>query len=311
MKTALLFPGQGSQRVGMGRDLAHEFAVARRVFEEADEALGFAISTICFDGPEDTLTLTEYTQPAILTNSIAVLRTLEAEKGLTFDVAAGHSLGEFTALVAAGALRFADAVKLVNLRGKAMQAAVPADGQGGQGGMAAIMGMEAAALEALCAEVAEGDVVSPANLNGAGQIVISGHDVAVDRVVAAAKSKGAKRAVKLAVSAPFHCALMQPAADALAAALEHIEIGPLAVPVIANVDAEPNRDPARVKQLLVEQVTGAVRWEESVQKVASLGVRRAFELGSGSVLRGLVKRIAKDIEVTTVGEPHEVKEWEA
>jgi [acyl-carrier-protein] S-malonyltransferase len=291
----------------MGRDLAHEFATARQVFEEADEALGFSISTICFDGPEDTLTLTEYTQPAILTNSIAVLRTLEAEKGLTFDLAAGHSLGEFSALVAAGALRFADAVELVHLRGKAMQAAVPE----GQGGMAAIMGMDADALEALCAEVADGQLVAPANLNGGGQIVISGHDAAVDRVVAAATGKGAKRAVKLQVSAPFHCALMQPAAEALAAALAQIEIGPLAVPVVANVDAAPNTDPDRVKQLLVDQVTGAVRWEQSIQKVAELGVTRALELGSGSVLRGLVRRIARHIDVTTVGEPHEVKQWEA
>lgn len=291
----------------MGRDLAHEFATARQVFEEADEALGFSISKICFEGPEDTLTLTEYTQPAILANSIAVLRTLEAEKGLRFDVAAGHSLGEFSALVAAGALRFADAVKLVNLRGKAMQAAVPE----GQGGMAAVMGMDADALEALCAEVAGGELVAPANLNGGGQIVISGHDAAVDRVVAAAAGKGAKRAVKLQVSAPFHCALMQPAAEALAAALAQIEIGPLAVPVVANVDAAPNSDPNRVKQLLVDQVTGAVRWEQSIQKLAELGVTRGFELGSGSVLRGLVRRIARQIDVTTVGEPHEVKQFEA
>ncbi|HUH01752.1 MAG TPA: ACP S-malonyltransferase, partial [Kofleriaceae bacterium] len=173
------------------------------------------------------------------------------------------------------------------------------------------MGMEADALEALCAEVADGESVAPANLNGGGQIVISGHDSAVDRVVAAATGRGAKRAVKLQVSAPFHCALMQPAAEALAAALAEIEIGPLAVPVVANVDAAPNRDPKRVKQLLVDQVTGAVRWEESIQKLSALGVSRALELGSGSVLRGLVRRIARHIDVTTIGEPHEVKQWEA
>lgn len=306
-KTALLFPGQGSQRVGMGRDLAHEYEVARKVFEEADEALGFAISEICWDGPEDKLTLTEYTQPAILTNSIAVLRTLEAEHGLSFEVAAGHSLGEWTALVAAGALGFADAVRLVNLRGQAMQNAVPA----GQGAMAAIIGLDTAAVQALCDEVAEGDVCAPANMNGAGQIVISGSDAAIERAVAAAKDKGAKRAVKLAVSAPFHCSLMQPAADELAEALAPITVGALKVPVIANVNAEPNSDPDRVKRLLIEQVTGAVRWEDSVRTLTGMGVTRAFELGSGSVLRGLVRRIDKNLDVTTIGEPHEVRDFSA
>lgn len=307
MKTALLFPGQGSQRVGMGRDLAHEYEVARRVFEEADDALGFSISKVCFDGPEDELTRTEFTQPAILTNSIAVLRTLEAEKGLTFDLAAGHSLGEWSALVAVGALRFADAVKLVNLRGRAMQAAVPE----GQGAMAAIMGLEVDAVQALCDEVAEGQVVAPANMNGGGQIVISGHDGAIDRALAVAKDKGAKRAVKLQVSAPFHSPLMKPAADELAAALASIEVGPMSAPVVANVDAEANQDPARVKALLVEQVTGAVLWEASVQKLVALGAERALEVGSGSVLRGLVRRIDRNLKTTTVGEPHEVVEWEA
>jgi [acyl-carrier-protein] S-malonyltransferase len=290
----------------MGRDLAHEFEVARRTFEEADEALGFAISKICFEGPEDELTLTQNTQPAILTNSIAVFRTLVSEKGLEFDVAAGHSLGEFSALVAAGALDFADAVKLVNLRGKAMQSAVPA----GEGGMAAIMGLDLAKAKELCDEVAEGQVCAPANLNGAGQIVLSGHDAAIDRAVAAAKGKGARRAVKLQVSAPFHCALMKPAADELAAALEDISIQPLKVPVVANVTAEPNDDAGQVKRLLIEQVTGAVRWEDSVKTLAGMGVTRGFELGSGSVLRGLMRRIAKEISVTTIGEPHEVKELE-
>jgi len=306
MVTALLFPGQGSQRVGMGRDLAHEYATARQVFDEADDALGFAISKICFYGPEDELTLTQNTQPAILTNSVAVLRTLEAERGLSFDIVAGHSLGEWTALVAAGALSVSDAVRLVHLRGKAMQQAVPP----GAGAMAAIMGLELPAVEKVCAEAAGDDVCSPANLNGGGQIVISGSAAAIERAVAVAKAAGARRAVLLSVSAPFHCALMQPAADAVAEALEPIEIGDLKVPVVANVDARPNDFKARVKQLLVDQVTGAVRWEESVRALVDRGVTRGLELGSGSVLRGLMRRVAKDIDVTTVGEPHEIKQVE-
>jgi len=290
----------------MGRDLAHDFPSARAVFEEADDALGYSISKVCFDGPEDELTRTQNTQPAILTNSIAVLRTLEQERGLTFDLAAGHSLGEWTALVAAGSLGFADAVRLVHLRGKAMQEAVPE----GQGGMAAIMGLEPDAVAEVCASAAEGQVVAPANFNGAGQIVISGHKEAVERAVGAAKAAGAKRAVVLQVSAPFHCALMQPAADALRAALEPVVLGPLRVPVVANVDAAPNTDAERVKDLLVRQVTGAVRWEESVQALERAGMTRALELGSGSVLRGLVKRIAKDVSIDTVGEPHEIRNVE-
>lgn len=306
MKTALLFPGQGSQRVGMGRDLAREFEPAKLAFEEADDALGFAISGVCFDGPEDKLTLTEFTQPAILANSIAVLRTLEHERGLTFDIAAGHSLGEFSALVAVGALGFADALRLVHLRGRAMQDAVPA----GQGGMAAILGLDLDGVVALCDEVKQDEVCAPANLNGGNQVVISGHDAAIDRAVAAADAKGARRAVKLQVSAPFHCSLMQPAADALAVALETIEVKAMTVPVVANVDAEPNQDPARVKELLVRQVTGAVRWEDSVKKLGALGITRAVELGSGSVLRGLARRITREIKVTTVGEPHEIAKLE-
>jgi [acyl-carrier-protein] S-malonyltransferase len=310
MKTALLFPGQGSQRVGMGRDLAREFPAAQRTFEEADDALGFAISEICWKGPEDRLTLTENTQPAILTNSIAVLRALESEFDLGFDVAAGHSLGELSALVAAGALDFGDAVKLVHLRGKAMQDAVPA----GQGGMAAIMGLDLDAVQAVCDQARDDrddQVCSPANLNGAGQIVISGHAEAVARAVALAQQKGARRALSLQVSAPFHCALMIPAAEALRQALDSIEIHPLQVPVVANVDAQPNQEAARVKGLLVDQVTRPVRWEACVETLARMGVERAYELGSGSVLRGLVRRIAKDLQVTTIGEPHEVRAFQA
>lgn len=307
MTTALLFPGQGSQRVGMGRDLARELEPARRTFQEADDALGFSISKLCFEGPEDQLTLTANTQPAILANSIAVLRTLQHERGLGFDIAAGHSLGEWTALVAAGALGFDDALRLVHLRGRAMQEAVPA----GRGAMAAILGMEMAALDALCIEAAGADeVCSPANFNGAGQVVISGHAGAVDRAVAMARDRGAKRAVKLAVSAPFHCALMSPAARLLEEALEPVEVSTPIVPVVANVDAQPNQDPSRIKKLLVAQVTGAVLWEQSVQQMAKAGVTRAYELGSGKVLGGLVKRIAKEIDCTTIGEPHEVKEAE-
>ena len=304
MKTALLFPGQGSQRVGMGRDLAHRYEAARRVYEEADDALGFAISRLCWEGPEDELTLTQHTQPAILTTSIAVLRAIQSERDVAFEVVAGHSLGEWSALVAAGALSLRDAVRLTHLRGRFMQEAVPA----GQGAMAALMGLDLAATKSLCAEAsAPGEPVEPANLNGGGQIVISGAAPAVERAIAAAKGKGAKRAVKLAVSAPFHCSLMQPAAEQLAAALADVQVAAPSVPVVTNVEARENRDPARVVRLLVEQVTAPVRWEESVQELARLGVTRALELGSGAVLRGLVKRIAETIEVTTIGEPHEVE----
>jgi [acyl-carrier-protein] S-malonyltransferase len=301
--TALLFPGQGSQRVGMGRELALRYPAARQVYEEADDALGFAISRLCWDGPEDELLLTAHTQPAILTTSIAVLRALEAERPLRFDVVAGHSLGEWSALVAAGALGLGDAVRLTHLRGRAMQDAVAV----GDGAMAALVGLDLDATRALCAEAsAPGEPVEPANLNGAGQIVVSGHVAAVDRAIAAAKPRGAKRAVKLAVSAPFHCSLMRPAAARLAAALADVAVAAPRVPVVTNVEAAPTVDPARIAELLVEQVTAPVRWEESVRALAALGVARALELGSGSVLRGLVRRIAETIEVTTIGEPHEV-----
>jgi [acyl-carrier-protein] S-malonyltransferase len=311
MSTALLFPGQGSQRVGMGRDLAVRFDVARRTYEEADDALGFSISKLCFDGPEDELVLTQHSQPAILATSLAVFRVLEAEQGLAFtgppggavSVVAGHSLGEWSALTAAGALGFADALRLTHLRGQAMQRAVPV----GAGAMAALMGLDVDTTRALCAEAgAAGEPCELANLNGGGQIVISGHAAAIDRAIAAARGKGAKRAIKLQVSAPFHCSLMAPAAAELAAALAAVTIVAPAVPVVANVTAEAVRDPDIIRRLLVEQVTAPVRWEESVQALAASGVTRAYELGAGSVLRGLVKRIAPSIECTTIGEPHEI-----
>jgi [acyl-carrier-protein] S-malonyltransferase len=307
MKTAILFPGQGSQRVGMGRDLALKFEVAKRTYDEADEVLGFALSKLCFEGPEDDLVLTKHAQPAILTTSIAVFRALR-DKGLAFDVAAGHSLGEWSALVAAGALELRDAVRLTHLRGTFMQDAVPV----GQGAMAALMGLDLAATRAVCEKASQpGEPVEPANLNGGGQIVISGHAAAIDRAIPEAKAAGAKRAVKLSVSAPFHCSLMKPAADRLAEALASVAISAPSVPVVANVTAEPTQDPVRIKQLLVQQVTAPVRWEESIQKVAGLGVTRAYELGSGAVLKVLVKRIAEAIDITTIGEPHEVDAFTA
>lgn len=303
MSTALLFPGQGSQRVGMGRDMAREFEAARRVFEEADDALGASISALCFEGPESELVRTENTQPAILTCSIAALRALEAERGPIGDIAAGHSLGEWSALVAVGALGLADAVRLVRLRGQAMQEAVPE----GQGGMAAIIGLGPAEVEALCRDVAEGEVLSPANFNGAGQIVVSGHAAAVDRAVAAAKGHGAQRAVKLQVSAPFHSPLMQPAAERVREALAEVAVGALRAPVVSNVEAAPNRDAGRVAELLIAQVTSPVRWEESVVRLADEGVTRALEIGNGTVLRNMVRRIDKRIAVTSVGEPQELR----
>lgn len=303
---ALLFPGQGSQTVGMGKALAAEFEPARLAFEEADDALGFSISRLCFEGPEDELTRTENTQPAILATSVAVLRTLETERGLMFDVAAGHSLGEFSALVAARALHFADALRLVRLRGQAMQEAVPQ----GQGAMAALIGLDADVVAALCAEAAQGQVCEPANFNGGGQVVISGHAEAIDRAVAAAEGKGAKRAVRLAVSAPFHCALMKPAADRLAEALEGVQVHAMQAPVVANVTAEPSRDQTKVKELLIAQVTGSVRWEESVQALARMGIEQAIEVGAGSVLRGLARRITRDIKVVGAAEPEDIRKVE-
>jgi len=301
---AFLFPGQGSQQVGMGKALAEAFPVARAVFDEADAALGFSLSRLCFEGPEAELTLTANAQPAILTTSIAALRVLESESDLRARVVAGHSLGEYSALVAAGSLRLADAVRIVNLRGKFMQEAVAP----GVGAMAAILGLSRADVEAVCAEAVatsggDGEIVTAANFNGAGQVVIAGHKGAVERACAAAKARGAKRAMPLAVSAPFHCPLMQPAADRLAAALLGVSFAPLAVPVVTNVEARKNQDASRVRELLTRQVTATVRWEESIEAIAAMGVTEAIEIGAGRVLAGLVKRIAPTIQMYGASDP--------
>jgi [acyl-carrier-protein] S-malonyltransferase len=286
----------------MGRALWEAFPEARAVFEEADAALGFALSKLCFEGPKDELTLTANAQPAILTTSIAALRVLEARVPLQPAAVAGHSLGEYSALVAAGALGLADAVRLVNLRGKFMQEAVAP----GLGAMAAVLGLSGDEVALACAEAAAGEIVSPANLNGGGQVVIAGHKGAVDRACAAAKARGAKRTIPLAVSAPFHCALMQPAADQLARALASVSVAPPRIPVVTNVEAAPNQDAARVPDLLARQVTAPVRWEESVNRLVAMGVTRAVEVGEGAVLAGLVRRIAPDLVVHAAGKPDDV-----
>jgi [acyl-carrier-protein] S-malonyltransferase len=299
VKIAWLFPGQGSQEVGMGKAIAASSAAARDVYARADAALGGPISTLCFEGPIEQLTLTANTQPALVAASAAIVAALrERHPSLPAPAfAAGHSLGEYSALVACGALALEDAVRLCRARGQAMQDAVPA----GQGAMAAIMGLEAGALEAVCAEAAGGEVVSPANFNAPGQIVIAGHAAAVARAIALANARGGK-AIPLKVSAPFHCALMRPAADRLAPLLGDVPMRPLAFPVVANVDAAPNADPSRVRELLVRQIDGPVRWMESVERMAAEGVTHALELGPGKVLAGLVKRIAKSIRVLGVSD---------
>jgi [acyl-carrier-protein] S-malonyltransferase len=285
---AFLFPGQGSQKVGMDAGLS------RRRFEEADDALGFKLSKIIAEGPDAELVRTQNTQPAILTVSIAYADMLK-QRGVEAGIAAGHSLGEYSALVYAGSLAFADAVRLVHLRGRFMQEAVPE----GVGAMAAIIGLDASTVADTCREASpdESDACQPANFNGAGQVVIAGHKGAVERAMALAKQKGAKMAKALAVSAPFHSALMAPAAAKLREELERVKVAPLAIPVVANVTAEPNTDAARVKELLFQQVTGSVRWEESVQKLVAMGVDEAFEVGPGTVLAGLCKRIAPTVKM--------------
>ncbi|RII31606.1 MAG: [acyl-carrier-protein] S-malonyltransferase [Geobacter sp.] len=295
-KTAFIFPGQGSQYPGMGKEIADSFPIARRIFEEADDAIAMKLSAICFGGSEEELKLTANTQPAILTTSIAILRVIEQETGLKADYLAGHSLGEYSALVCSGALNFADAVRTVRARGTFMQDAVPV----GVGAMAAMLSIDKEALESICNEAAQGEVVSPANFNSPGQIVIAGHGTAVNRAIEIAKGKGFRKAMLLPVSAPFHCELMKPAADKLAKVVAALAYGSMTVPVVSNVDAEPNQESARVNELLVAQVCRPVLWEQSIQKMASLGVSRFVEIGPGKVLSGLVKRITKEVATANV-----------
>ncbi len=311
MTSAFVFPGQGSQAVGMGKALADNFAAARQVFEAVDDALGEKLTLVLWEGPADRLTLTENAQPALMAVSLAAMRVLESEAGVDIarDAAfvAGHSLGEYSALAAAGALSIPDTARLLRIRGRAMQAAVPV----GAGAMAALLGLEFDAATAVAAEAAQGQVCQAANDNGGGQVVVSGDKAAVERALEIAKGKGARRAMLLPVSAPFHCALMQPAADAMAEALANVAISPPTVPLVANVLARAITDPAEVVKSLVAQVTGTVRWRESVAFMASAGVDSFFEVGAGKVLSGLVKRIADSATGTAIGTPEDVSAFKA
>jgi [acyl-carrier-protein] S-malonyltransferase len=311
MSVAFVFPGQGSQAVGMGKGLADAFPAARQVFDEVDAALGEPLTRIMWDGPAETLTLTENTQPALLAHSLAVMRVLQTEAGvdLARDAAfvAGHSLGEYSALAAVGAFTLADAARLVRIRGRAMQKAVPV----GVGAMAALLGLEFDAAAAVAAEAAQGQVCQAANDNGGGQVVVSGDKAAVERAVEIARQKGAKRAMMLTVSAPFHCALMQPAAAAMAQALAEVTVRAPAVPVVANVIARPVTAPADIVRRLVEQVTGTVRWRDSVAYMAQQGVTAFYEVGTGKVLSGLVKRIADGAIGVAIGSPDDVATYRA
>lgn len=304
MSIAFTFPGQGSQAVGMGKDLADAFPEAKAVFQEVDEALGQKLSAIMWEGPEETLTLTANAQSALMAVSIAALRALESQGFSLADkvtYVAGHSLGEYSALAAAGAFSIADTARLLRIRGNAMQAAVPV----GEGAMAAIIGLEQADVEAACAEAGPG--VQIANDNGGGQLVISGAKAAVEKAAAACTAKGAKRAIMLPVSAPFHSALMQPAAEAMREALAKVEKRAPVVPVVANVVVQPLTDPDEIAARLVEQVTGRVRWRETVEWLGANGVTTLYEIGSGKVLSGLARRINRDISTANVGTPAEVE----
>ena len=305
MSKALIFPGQGAQTIGMGQALAEAYPAARAVFDEVDDALGEKLSDLIWEGEADVLTLTQNAQPALMATSIAALRALEAEGFAVGDAAfvAGHSLGEYSALAAAGSLSVADAARLLRTRGRAMQEAVPV----GLGAMAALLGLDLATAREVAAEAAGDQVCEAANDNDPAQVVVSGHKAAVERAVEIAKTRGAKRAVLLPVSAPFHCALMAPAADVMAAALAEVDINAPVVPLVANVLAAPVTDPEQIRDLLVQQVTGAVRWRESVEAMGAAGVTEMLEVGAGKALSGMVRRINRDIACKPVGTPDDVK----
>ncbi|MTI03610.1 ACP S-malonyltransferase [Roseibium sp. RKSG952] len=305
MTIAFVFPGQGAQTIGMGKALADAYPAAQAVFDEVDEALGEKLSALIWEGDIEELTLTQNAQPALMATSMAAMRALEAE-GVSIGKAsfvAGHSLGEYSALAAAGALSVADTARLLRTRGQAMQSAVPV----GEGAMAAILGLDLDAVRAVAEEAAQGEVCQAANDNDPTQVVVSGAKAAVERAAEIAKEKGAKRAIMLPVSAPFHCALMQPAADVMAEALAKVEIKAPAVPLVANVRAEAVTDPDLIRQLLVEQVTGSVRWRESVQYMAGQGVTGAWEIGAGKALSGMIRKIERSIACQAVGTPEDVQ----
>ncbi|MCD1624459.1 MAG: ACP S-malonyltransferase [Paracoccaceae bacterium] len=304
MSRAYVFPGQGAQTIGMGRDLAQAYPEAKAVFDEVDDALGEKLSALIWEGEQDALTLTQNAQPALMATSIAAMRALEAEGVKVTDAAfvAGHSLGEYSALAAARALSVADAARLLRIRGRAMQDAVPV----GVGAMAALLGLDFAAAQDVAIEAAQGQVCQAANDNDPGQVVVSGHKAAVERAVEIAKSKGAKRAVILPVSAPFHCALMQPAAEVMRAALTEVAINAPVVPLVANVRAEAVTDPDLIRALLVEQVTGSVRWRESVLWMADAGVTECWEVGAGKALAGMIRRIVRELECRAIGTSDDV-----
>jgi [acyl-carrier-protein] S-malonyltransferase len=306
MSFAFVFPGQGSQAVGMGKALADTFAPARVVFEEVDAALGEKLTSIMWEGPAETLTLTENAQPALMAVSLAAMRVLEAHAGVDLGrdarFVAGHSLGEYSALAAAGALTIADTARLLRLRGRAMQKAVPV----GTGAMAALLGLDLAQAAAVAAEAAQGQVCQAANDNGGGQVVVSGDRAAVERAVVIAKETGARRATMLPVSAPFHCALMRPAADAMAKALTSVAVKPPVVPVVANAFVKPIRDPAEIVRALVAQVTGTVRWRESIAFMSAAGVTMFYEVGAGKVLSGLIRRIVDGAGTASIGTPDDI-----